>query len=395
MTRSSRSTPSPCPLAGEPRQLNDLGFLALSVDFSSSASNPFVVDDCDYDDDQQMHPPSHLIEASLCIRRQEQQQQHRSLQAADADHCDRQSSPGCDTSSASSKRRLIYERFDKFPLEIGSILIPSASSDPRRHQLGRIEKQMKFLPFGESSFDACFGLNLLDARVTNGQQLTIERQQQQQPADSGATQMSCSLESDNVVYRQELEQNWLKLERLTEELRLALLGELGRVVKAKGQWFAPGHSPLRTSFTCLKFIINHLPNETKNLPAPLSFSPLNRRAGKIMLTVFACECSNRRTSQSANSNTKNDDTANQSSPLDLNNARPANVNNSSGGASGTSECKQRRRKLERAATTTGAVEKVEPACCPSSDDKDERPFAHEDRAPASSRLKQTTKVSAS
>lgn len=240
----------------------------------------------------------HLIELSLCIKQRQsapspimplqQQQQAPSARqddndksgaelnfcpAAAVDHQSTLASGGksnnnCDTSATvrdacrperldcgldseraqeaarQKKRRLVYERIDKFSLNIG-----------HNYYLGNDSATLPAtnykLPFKSASFDACFCFNLLNIHVTsfkllnsidhhNGEQQQFDsdgptKRKNNYVADRNNKRPDSDISNDNMDSRLELEQNWLLMERLTSELRLNLLNELSRVVRAKGE----------------------------------------------------------------------------------------------------------------------------------------------------------------
>lgn len=350
---------------------NQLGHLVLSVDFAppecsrpvacAEAANSSPVPTTTVtiaSTDQSASSPSeraasisHLIELSFCVRQQtcpgdqfEWSPQAPSscdttttttIRGAESDH-ERRHLPF--PSTKRTKRRIIYEKFDKISLEIGrpyqvSTLVaatgatgatggasaaaaannncdPSGGSFPFGQQgqspaAVALASRLK-LPLKSGALDSCLCFNLLNVRVASARLMALEQlaeleaagqraccsqvaavgqqangsppggggpqptnepsllqlgpnesslishhhhnqhhqqhqalhlQQQQQPLQQ--TGELPQLQTGNQLTketREELERNWLRMERLTSELRLALLNELARVVRPKGEF---------------------------------------------------------------------------------------------------------------------------------------------------------------
>lgn len=179
-----------------------------------------------------------------------------------------------------TKQRLVFERIDKLVVDaralpatlFGETLMPSDAA-------WRV-------PFCDDSFDACFCFNLLNVRVVSARLTRIERkrerkalrkeqqkhEQQQQhkhlhnkarrktrkrrrrkkngqagesqddsscrSSSSSETSSSGSSDSESATNsddEQEAAANWSAMEQLTSELRAAILSELTRVVRHKGE----------------------------------------------------------------------------------------------------------------------------------------------------------------
>jgi hypothetical protein len=186
--------------------------------------------------------------------------------------------------TATAKRRLVYERIDRLVMEInglGRVLdleaLARSSTGARGPSAATNDcfSNVK-LPFKEGLFDGCLCINLLNIRVASARLLMLEQlieleNQCCQPAAAAATTTDagpeCSrrrtppTEADQMAAgccqggadgrtskqeadrkqplpdetRQELEKSWLSMERLTTELRLALLSELMRVAGRNGK----------------------------------------------------------------------------------------------------------------------------------------------------------------
>lgn len=146
------------------------------------------------------------------------------------DNCKRRSRREPEVVGRERKRRLVYERIDRFHLRIGRELLNAQDWSIQSAQNAAL-----IMPFKNGTFDASFCFNLLNIRVTSLALLpattTDTISATSAPAGGG-----CG-DGNNMTnwQRQELERNWLRMERLTRELRLALLVELSRVVKSKGK----------------------------------------------------------------------------------------------------------------------------------------------------------------
>lgn len=203
----------------------------------------------------------HFIEASLCIKQreeflesppqppanqsQQQQQQPHQHQCPTDEQLPSANPPAkCDTRcQRAPKRRLVYERFDRFFIELDYSLLCNASSAT----LGNPNSSANVrLPMRPSSVDACFCFNLLNVRVASSRLLALEQVAELEAADfkqtaantvaggSSSGERTGVRPSDDVA-RRELEENWLKMERLTTELRVGLLAELARIVRKNGK----------------------------------------------------------------------------------------------------------------------------------------------------------------
>lgn len=144
------------------------------------------------------------------------------------------------SSNKDNKQRLVYERIDKFSLEIGNIVSATTSRNGR-----------PILPFKNGTFDACFCFNLLNLRVSssaniNSNQLDCACAVSSSSQTKSAAKLDeAKSEADGEVTVNRIEsgkldqveeaKRWLRMERLTTELRLELLNELSRVVKSKGK----------------------------------------------------------------------------------------------------------------------------------------------------------------
>lgn len=314
---------APTPRAGAWKSgAGELGQLVLSVDFAPPAcrSNHFMGAG-QREPNQLALPSSHMIEASLCIRQQdlgepgqpgesgaERRQtapsgeegapiigwQSRNYGKADHSRPDLSAPSTSDivapptrsadatsprtankwppTTTITTKRRLVYERLDRFLLELGRPFEPVAA----RRQLslpsaGLVARRIR-LPLKSGGVDSCLCFNLLNVRVASARLLALEQLAELEAA--GQRDSSCwsgtvnlgSARCENYAAggatttpsatskqpshanqltretRDELEWNWLQMDRLTTELRLALLAELGRVVRPNGEFFYLGYN---------------------------------------------------------------------------------------------------------------------------------------------------------
>lgn len=174
-----------------------LGQLVLNVDFAPP---------------REAHE-SHLIEVSLGIR---QTNNHNWLGCG---------SPKQICDSDQQKRRLVYERIDRFPLELAETRLLAGLS-PHTCSPGFV------LPFKSNSFDACLCFNLLNIRLASQRLLSLERSE---PAKESMLEEQGSRQGSCPEWASSVEQDWLKMSRLTNELRLQILRELSRVVKSRGK----------------------------------------------------------------------------------------------------------------------------------------------------------------
>lgn len=188
---------------------------------------------------------SHLVEVSLCVR------QHGQPPSAII-HCDRQEEAAAAEAESSQrqvarrrreaakqKRRLVYERLDRFALELGRTRAPQTSQQQHHLAAATMLAPANWrprIPVKSNAVDSCLCFNLLNVRVASARLLQLERAAEERSCSeqSGARRQPkpTSNEAEN---RQELERNWLRMERLTCELRVALLGELARVVRQNGK----------------------------------------------------------------------------------------------------------------------------------------------------------------
>lgn len=155
-------------------------------------------------------------------------------------------------SATNSKRRLVYERIDKFSLEIGHIITNNST----------LRSGRPILPFKNGTFDACFCFNLLNLRVSSAS--AAANNNNQDCACLKVSSSSTTQAGDDQVDQVEESKRWLRMERLTTELRLELLNELSRVVKSKGK---PRRRQQLLPLNSLA--LNHFPN-----PKTDPFSPL-------------------------------------------------------------------------------------------------------------------------
>lgn len=195
----------------EAQQADDMsvGQLVLSVDFA-----PPTQPDCPAGE-------QHLAELSVCVRQRgrpdeppagDQSDDEQAGRPADCVPSSQRDSLGAGGGGAGAKRavgthdwrarqkrRLVYERTDCFALALAGPLGGRPAS--------------WLLPFKDDSFDGCLCLNLLNVRLAGG----------------AARAPSWAAEPESE------ERNWLRLEALTAELRVALLAELSRIVRPKGE----------------------------------------------------------------------------------------------------------------------------------------------------------------
>lgn len=129
------------------------------------------------------------------------------------------------------KRELVYERFERFswpiepPLNLDSDYSGAGpdnnSADQPQQQINsKPISSMVNMPFKARHFDSAFCFNLLNARMANIHDDYPDL-------------------AERMISKQRLElieRNWLEMEELTTRLRLDLLHELSRLVKANGEY---------------------------------------------------------------------------------------------------------------------------------------------------------------
>lgn len=206
------------------------GQLVLNVDFAPPRE----------DGPHELAKAHHLIEVSLGIK-----------QTTSNDLESGQSRFDSDQASTPAKTRLVYERIDRFPLELSEsrLLAGLGSSEPagglpatadsltwKPGPLASGSQQNGFaLPFKSNSFDACFCFNLLNVRLASQRLLSLECDEPDTGKDSVGIEQSGLDALKCPDWAGSLEFDWLKMSRLTNELRLQILRELSRVVKARGK----------------------------------------------------------------------------------------------------------------------------------------------------------------
>jgi len=147
-----------------------------------------------------------------------------------------------------NKKKLVYQRLDRIRLRLSQLddifhnfrpaqqLSSSSTSVGSKHwrssdgpggqgapvESGMGQRAQPRLPLRSSSFDNCFCFNLLNVRVTSRLLLELEEKEERQEGTN----------SEHEDY----ERCWIKSRRLTSEFRRALLNELARVVKPKGEY---------------------------------------------------------------------------------------------------------------------------------------------------------------
>lgn len=192
----------------------------------------------------------HQAELSLCVKQNDRSQDELSQNNCGANllvACDnRRQSRSRQSRRTQRKRELIYERVDRFVWPIGM----ASRGD-------------KFeLPFRSDSFDACFCFNLLNIRMAN--------------IHDDDPDLAERLIEHNK--QEQVEKNWLEMERTTTKFRVDFLQELTRIVKANGKWEPTFFADLRSPISLL------LPS---SFILTLMFCSIS---GKIMISVFACDC---------------------------------------------------------------------------------------------------------
>lgn len=233
-SNSSSSSSSVCsagscsadPLASRSQAVMDgrqrvkcVGQLVLNVDFAppkqlEATETPAVEQSYD-----RLEQDGHLIELSLCVK----QQQSTCLRQA-SNPLNQEEPPSgstCDTGDAGApthvepdqaqrKRRLVYERIDKISLRLGGLAAVNNEGLPIIDRL----------PFKSGAFDACFCFNLLNVRASAAKNCATALGDQQEEGE-----------------QQQVDgESWLRMERLTRDIRMALLSELSRIVKYKGRY---------------------------------------------------------------------------------------------------------------------------------------------------------------
>lgn len=200
----------PEPVMDGRQRVKCVGQLVLNVDFAPPKQQLEAASTC-YDRLEQDPHGGYLIELSLCVKQQQSTCPHQ------ANNPDQEEPPTCDIGhsgapkheldQAQRKQRLVYERIDKISLRLGGL------SAVNNEGLPIIDR----LPFKSGAFDACFCFNLLNVRASTAKHC---------PATPGDQQ-----EDEQQVDGE----SWLRMERLTRDIRMALLSELSRIVKYKGR----------------------------------------------------------------------------------------------------------------------------------------------------------------
>lgn len=199
-------------ISGDQNEATDcFGQLVLNVDFAPPKQS----------EPNEPTKAHHLIEVSLGIK----QTCSNDLESGQYDR---------DQAAGIGKRRLVYERIDRFPLELAESRLlagldsagPAKSSAPSACLVAVGQVGGFVLPFKSDSFDACFCFNLLNVRLASKRLLSIECSE---PDGASSDALGCP------KWAGSLEFDWLKMSRLTNELRLQILRELSRVVKARGK----------------------------------------------------------------------------------------------------------------------------------------------------------------
>ena len=226
------------------------------------------------------------VELSLCVRTscgpdeedeadqaaRQQEQSHEPLSPSHVRASDTKQpqtseiiSPDTVGRAPTTKRRLVYERLDRirFSLSMPAKRVSSENEGHAGHHLQRVlgdsgsganeeaEGQRRAgrqslanallrLPLRESRFDACFCFNLLNVRVASAHLLALEQKQLQPTAQARPTATTPSgrigdqSEAD-AEEEADFELHWLRSRKTTGELRSAVMHELARVVRPRGE----------------------------------------------------------------------------------------------------------------------------------------------------------------